>query len=1343
MVACLLLANALRAELTYASSSTAPPVDGADIANLAGGGALTGGDDAIWIFGLDRPSQGQTFTTGPNPAGYDLDAVTIQRATGGTTSWSLAGVTGLTYRLRIDTPSGTDLSAADLLNDTTASIAARATTAEGANLVTDPAALGYVTLTGFSVHLNPDTTYSFDVVIPNGISQGWQINANTDTDTNSYTGGTAFSTGDNGTPNDTLVGRGGDRVFHLNLIETTGGGAPVLTGTNPADDATNVPTSANLVASFNKVVQAGTGAISLKRTSDDVEIESFDVSSSSQLSFSGTQLTVNPAANLTAGTGYYVQIDSTAIKDMSNNFFAGIADATSWSFTTALATTGNNVIKLDLSNAGDSDGGSLVDWNQLNNGGTIPAGSVKRHGDGAVVPGATITVSAPATSGFNNDPNSSGWGGTGTDPYYIPAADDLVYTASGPLAITFGGLNDALNYNVRVYSLINENPAPIDINVTNGAGTISRTGLNRSALYNTVPLSSDLIFSGVSTDGSGRIVISIDSTAAVSAEAIVLEARDPALPAARFTASPASGLAPLTVTFTDTSTPGTAGTITHCSWDFGDGGLGNTATAPGATVSHTYNNSGIYQATLTVTTAAGGSDTASQTINSVGTPLVQIDPATPGAVISPLLFGHNLEVTRRSVWSSLGAEMVANRKFVATASGMPKQWTAIASGGGTVASDSTVAYAGAWSVRVNVNTAGQACGIRQQQSQLAFTQGTAYAFRVWLKSDLQRDVWMRLADSTGTTVLGQAQAAIAPGGWQLLSGTFTASASASNARLEIGSETAGAFWIGTVSVLPADNFHGMRRDVIELLKQIKPGALRFPGGCYAEFYEWQDGLLPVDQRPPIGPTGLWFLLPNTDDFDTHEIGTDEFIALCREIGCEPSITIRMSEKTAASAAAWVEYCNGSAATTQGAIRAGRGHSQPYAVKTWFLGNELYGFGRGGMNNASTCAVATKAFAEAVKAVDPSVNLVGCLNGSGSWTNTLIAQAGNLMSHGSYHNYFGNTDLQTASKGATQTIRPALQSVHAAYGRPVTFDEWNTDWGQTGSMSMGFYAAGVINLLCRESASLGVEQAYFFQPVTEGAIKVTPLTAELDTAGKVFAAMSVHSGNRLLPLPATAAAADIDACASLRDDGHIFVTVINRSTTQTNGIALFLPNTLISSATAKLLVAHTANASETVFDEQAVPLTAAGNSVPVSLPRSSIAVVEIVTTTTYAQWAASQGLTGTAGSTTDPAFNADPDHDGQSNQEEFAFGLDPTTGSSVNPITRQLAGGVFKYTRTKDSGLTYKVYYSTNLSAWTLDAAATQSPAAAVGGVETVTVTLAAAAPSDGKLFVRVEATPTP
>jgi hypothetical protein len=110
---------------------------------------------------------------------------------------------------------------------------------------------------------------------------------------------------------------------------------------------------------------------------------------------------------------------------------------------------------------------------------------------------------------------------------------------------------------------------------------------------------------------------------------------------------------------------------------------------------------------------------------------------------------------------------------------------------------------------------------------------------------------------------------------------------------------------------------------------------------------------------------------------------------------------------------------------------------------------------------------------------------------------------------------------------------------------------------------------------------------------------------------------------------------------------------------------------------------------------------------------------------------------------DPAH--DPDSDGMTNHEEFAFGLDPTSGASANPITQQLdkTSGIFKYTRTKDSGLNYKVFYSTDLSGWTWDAAATQLPAPAVAGIETVTVTLAPAAPLDGKLFFRVEATPIP
>ena len=190
--------------------------------------------------------------------------------------------------------------------------------------------------------------------------------------------------------------------------------------------------------------------------------------------------------------------------------------------THAATIAAGDVIKLDLSNSGDGDGGSLADWNQLSTDGTIGSASVIRHGDGATVSGVTITLAG--RSGNNNDGNASGWGGIGTDPYYIAAADDIVYSIPGPMSVTFGGLDNALDYNVRVYALINEGLAPYDIDVTDGAGTISRTGLVRSTLFATVPLSSDLIFSGVSTDGSGNMVVSLDSTQPFALNAVVLEA---------------------------------------------------------------------------------------------------------------------------------------------------------------------------------------------------------------------------------------------------------------------------------------------------------------------------------------------------------------------------------------------------------------------------------------------------------------------------------------------------------------------------------------------------------------------------------------------------------------------------------------------------------------------------------------------------------------------------------------------------------------------------------------------------------------------------------------------------
>ncbi len=125
----------------------------------------------------------------------------------------------------------------------------------------------------------------------------------------------------------------------------------------------------------------------------------------------------------------------------------------------------------------------------------------------------------------------------------------------------------------------------------------------------------------------------------------------------------------------------------------------------------------------------------------------------------------------------------------------------------------------------------------------------------------------------------------------------------------------------------------------------------------------------------------------------------------------------------------------------------------------------------------------------------------------------------------------------------------------------------------------------------------------------------------------------------------------------------------------------------------------------------------------------------VTATDYDNWVTANGVTGGA--------NDDDDNDGLTNHDEYAFGLDPTGGSSVNPIAVQLdkTSGTFSYTRRLQSltGLTYTVWYSTDLSSWTQDAGATQGTPSVVGEVETIPVTLTGTLLTNSKIFIQVRA----
>jgi alpha-N-arabinofuranosidase len=153
-------------------------------------------------------------------------------------------------------------------------------------------------------------------------------------------------------------------------------------------------------------------------------------------------------------------------------------------------------------------------------------------------------------------------------------------------------------------------------------------------------------------------------------------------------------------------------------------------------------------------------------------------------------------------------------------------------------------------------------------------------------------------------------------------------------------------WVGEKSRIP--NTDGLRNDVIEHMRKIKAPVVRFPGGCFADSYDWRDGIGPRDKRPRR--TNFWAGIeseksPANHKYDPNEVGTNEFVHFCKLIGAEPYLAANVRSLPASAFYQWIEYCNSPARSTALAeTRAAAGFADPFHVRFWGVGNESWGCG---------------------------------------------------------------------------------------------------------------------------------------------------------------------------------------------------------------------------------------------------------------------------------------------------------------------------------------------------------------------------------------------------------------
>jgi len=245
---------------------------------------------------------------------------------------------------------------------------------------------------------------------------------------------------------------------------------------------------------------------------------------------------------------------------------------------------------------------------------------------------------------------------------------------------------------------------------------------------------------------------------------------------------------------------------------------------------------------------------------------------------------------------------------------------------------------------------------------------------------------------------------------------------------------------------PLSDERGFRRDVLEAVRGLNVSILRWPGGNFVSGYHWMDGIGSKESRPRRFDRA-W------QAEESNAFGTDEFIEYCRAIGAEPYICVNLGTGTIEEAANWVEYCNGSGNTYFANLRRVNGHAEPYNVRYWGLGNEMYGSWQIGALDAEDYAKVALEAAKIMRCTDPAIRLISCgKDGMSDWDHSVLMKLAPMVEYHSIHLYTGDTGYYPNVFGPHHAER-CIRSMQAIIDEvtwklnlkkkiTIAFDEWN-------------------------------------------------------------------------------------------------------------------------------------------------------------------------------------------------------------------------------------------------------------------------------------------------------------
>jgi alpha-L-arabinofuranosidase len=628
---------------------------------------------------------------------------------------------------------------------------------------------------------------------------------------------------------------------------------------------------------------------------------------------------------------------------------------------------------------------------------------------------------------------------------------------------------------------------------------------------------------------------------------------------------------------------------------------------------------------------------------------ITIDAGKVENRISPLLYGQFLEFMYEGIKGGLHAELIRNRSFEESPNviGLSRNWD-------RYPDDRNDDYALAfhWDDQFAYPPQRKEHSLRVQAGDGVIPRHGIYQPRVPIRGGVEYIgyVWLRTTDYIGpiTIVLesdsdhSQVYASAdldstSSSDWRKYQFSLKPAQNDPLARLAILFPGKGTVWIDQVSLMPGDaEAGGVRRDVFEKIKLLKPAFIRWPGGNVAQDYRWSWGIGPRDERVTWSNLS-WKNEPEPGDFGTHE-----FVAFARAVGAEPSITVNVEGRgaTVEEAAAWVEYCNGPATSKYGAMRAANGHPAPFGVKLWEVGNEIWGNWVRGHSDAETYARNYNRYAKAMRAVDPSIKLIAVGDNDMKWNRTVLRAAGSNIDYLAIHHYYGRREIGNDSLNLMARplflerfygqVKELLRELGLEGRVKLAINEWGLDLPaeRQYSMESALYGARLMNVFER-SGDL-VEMSAVSDLVNGwpgGIIQASRHNVFVSPVYLVNQLYSVHRGDvRLATIvngPTFNTSAEganvptLDATASRTADGKtIVIKTVNTSRTGSLVTTINLQGAIPARAEMHTVTALSLTASNNFSQPDAVSIQqktiASGRSFVVTLPKHSVSVMVLRT-----------------------------------------------------------------------------------------------------------------------------------